>query len=265
METLSEILTHVTGAPAVAGLVLTAAIVFLTSDWRLSLTALLVQYLLLGAALTASIQVEVALVKALVGVLAVAILYLTARRIQEGKGALDVGPPPQSGPPAGSRRFPRMQVGWAAGPLGLPLRVLAVLLVVLAVVRLFEGYHLALVPADTAFVAVWLGAMGIVGLILSNDPLRVAPALLTILSGFDLVYASLEPSLAVVGFWSALIRLAAVAFAYLAIVRDLGPGPAAPAAIVPAAEPGLPTDTAAEPPSAEQPHPAGSANVEAEP
>jgi hypothetical protein len=265
MEALSEILAHLTGAPAVAGLVLTAAIVFLTSDWRLSLTALLVQYLLVGVALSASLQAEVALVKALVGVLAVAILYLTARHIQEGKGALYSEPPPQSRPPAGSRRFPRMQVGWAAGPLGLPLRFLTVLLVVLAVARLFDDYHLTFVPADAAFVAVWLGAIGMVGLILSSDPLRVAPALLTILSGFDLVFASLEPSLAVVGFWSALILLATLAFAYLAIVQDLGPAPAASSPVIPAAEPGLPVEGAAEPSSAQQPQPARSGDAEAEP
>jgi hypothetical protein len=203
-------------------------------------------------------------VKALVGVLAVSILYLTARRIQEGKGALDAEPPPQSGSPVGNLRFPKMQVGWAAGPLGLPLRILAVLLVVLAVVRLFDDYHLTLVPPDTAFVAVWLGAMGIVGLILSNDPLRVAPALLTILSGFDLVYASLEPSLAVVGFWSALILLATLTFAYLAIVQDLGPGPAAPSAMIPAVKPSPAGEGEAEPPSA-QPQSAGSGDAEAEP
>jgi hypothetical protein len=265
MEALSEILAHMTGAPAVAGLVLTAAIVFLTSDWRLSLTALLVQYLLIGVVLSVSIQIEVAIVRALVGVLAVAILYLTARRIQEGKSVVTPEPRLESGPLGTNRRFPRMQVGWAAGPLGLPLRLLTVLLVVLALVRLFNNYRLTLVPADTAFVALWLGAMGMVGLILSSDPLRVAPALLTILSGFDLVYASLEPSLAVVGFWSALILLATLAFAYLAIVRDLGPGPAAPNAIMPTAEPSLPNEGQAASSSSQQPNSVGSTDAEAEP
>jgi hypothetical protein len=217
MEALSEILAHMTGAPAVIGLVLTALIVFLTSDWRLSLTALLVQYILIGMVLTSSIRVEVAIVKTLVGVLAVSILYLTARHIQERKGSL--------GAELGGRRFLGIQLGWAAGPLGLPLRLLTILLVVVAVVRAFNNYQLPLVPADTAFVAVWLGAMGMVGLILSSDALRVAPALLTILGGFDLVYSGLEPSLAVVGLWSTLILSTALAFAYLATVQDLATSP----------------------------------------
>ena len=64
--------------------------------------------------------------------------------------------------------------------------------------------------------------MDALGLVLSGDPLRVAAALLTILGGFDLVYARLEPSLAVVGFWSVLLLLTALAFAYLMIARNLG-------------------------------------------
>jgi hypothetical protein len=63
--------------------------------------------------------------------------------------------------------------------------------------------------------------MGLVGLVLSAKPLRVAPALLTILAGFDLVYASLESSPAVIGSWGALTLLAVLAFAYLATVQGL--------------------------------------------
>jgi hypothetical protein len=220
MEALSGILETMAGAPAIAGLVLTALIIFLTSDWRLSLTALLVQYILIGMSLTGSVRLEVVIVKILIGVLAVSILYITARRIQERKASLITE---RSGP-----RFLGMQVGWEAGPLGLPLRLLAVLLVVLAIVRVFNTYNLPLLPADVAFAATWLGAIGVVGLILSGDPLRSAPALLTILGGFDLVYAGLEPSLAIVGFWGTLILLTSLAFAYLATAQDLGVVPDLP-------------------------------------
>jgi hypothetical protein len=217
MEAFSEIFTYMAGAPAVAGLTLTALTIFLTSDWRLSLTALLVQYLLIGMALTSEIRVEVAIVKILVGVLAVAILYLTARRILEAREP--------EGSDRSRPRFLGMQVGWGAGPLGLPLRLLTVLLAALAVIRVFNSFSLPFIPADTAFVIIWMTAMGVIGLILSGEPLRVAPALLTILGAFDLVFSSLEPSLAIVGFWSALILLTALAFSYLAAVQGLGTGP----------------------------------------
>jgi hypothetical protein len=221
MEAFTDLFAFVAGVPAVAGLILTGAAIILSSDWRLSLTALLIQYVLAGLALTRFIQAEVAVVKILTGVLVVFILYLTARRTQE------IGAPRQD--ETRSSRFLGLQVGWAAGPLGLPLRLLATLLVALALVRLFNDADLSLaaLPAlsetspEIVFVCFWLGAMGMVGLVLSDDPLRVAPALLTILVGFDLIYANLKPGLAVVGFFGALLLLAAVSFSYLAIAREL--------------------------------------------
>lgn len=214
MEAFSTILDTLVGVPAVVGLILAAVTVFLTSDWRLSLTALLLQYILVGVALASSLQLEVVLVKMLVGVLVVSILYLTARRIQEQKEP--------AGDEQGGHRLLGMSMSWAAGPLGLPLRLMTILLVVLAILRVFSNYHLTIVPLDVAFIAVWLGAMGMAGLVLSSDPLRVAPALLTVLCGFDLVYARLEPSLAIAGFWGTLMLLTALAFSYLTAVRGLG-------------------------------------------
>jgi hypothetical protein len=213
MEAFSDLFATLAGVPAMAGLVLTALIVFLTSDWRLSLTALLVQYVFVGLALTRFLQTEVALVKILVGVLAVSILYLTARRIQEeASSQQNVGDSP---------RLLGLSIRWGAGPLGLPLRLLTVVLLTLGLVRLFTGYRFPLAPADISFVVFWMGSMGIMGLVLSSDPLRVATAMLTILTGFDLVFAALEPSLTIAGFWGALTLMAALAFSYLAAVHAL--------------------------------------------
>lgn len=213
MDAFSDVFAFLAGIPAAVALVLTALTIFLTSDWRLSLTALLVQYLFVGVALTSSVQGEVAVVKILAGVMAVFILYLTARRVQEEQEAAPHEPE--------KKRFLGLSLTWHAGPLGLPLRLLAVILLVLALVRLFGNYHFPLISAGTAFVAVWMGALGMLGLVVGSEPLRVAPAILTILAGFDLVYGALEQSLAVVGFWSALTILAALALSYLALVQGL--------------------------------------------
>jgi hypothetical protein len=223
MEAFADIFSFLAGLPAIAGLILAAATIFLTSDWRLSLTGLLVQYVLVGLALTRFIEPQVAVVKILVGVLVVPILYLTARRVQEAEG------PDRDGD--GAPRFLGLQVGWRAGPLGLPLRLLALLLAVLALIRFFDDYRALLpmlsdgsplVPPDIAFVSFWLGGMGMLGLLLSGDPLRVATALLTILAAFDLIYSGVETNLAIVGFFSALILLTGLAFSYLAAVQGLG-------------------------------------------
>jgi len=197
--------------------------IFLTSDWRLSLTGLLVQYVLVGLALTRFIQVEVAIVKILAGVLAVSILYLSARRVQEAQGT--------QAPAREDSRFLGLHVEWGGGPLGLPLRLLVVFLVILALVRFFDEFRqllpvligdIPIIPPDIAFVALWLAAIGLVGLVLSGAPLRAAPAVLTILAGFDLIYAALERDLAVAGLWGALVLMASLAFSYLITARGLG-------------------------------------------
>jgi hypothetical protein len=217
MEAFSDIFDFMAGVPAMAGLIITGLTIFLTSDWRLSLTGLLVQYVMIGLALTRFVQAEVAILKILVGVLAVSILYLTGRRIQEAKGPQILA--------AGGQRFLGLQISWGAGPLSLPLRLLAVLLVSLALLLFYDRYSLVLLSADITFVATWLAAMGVIGLVLSSDPLRVAPATLTILAAFDLVYAGLEPSLAIVGFSGALILLAALSFSYLGAAQIAGHRP----------------------------------------
>ncbi len=220
MDTISDILSSMAGLPSLIGLILTAAIMFLAADWRLSLAALLVQYILVGMALSPSIQQEVVIVKILAGVLAVVILYLSARLIPQA-------PEPETAA-EGTRHFLRLHIDWAAGPLGLPLRFLAVLLVALGVFRLFQSYQPTLVPTNLAFAACWMGGMGLLGLVLSGDPLRVAPAALTILAGFDLAYAGLDQNLAVAGFFGALTLLAALAFSYLVLMPAPGPEQAGP-------------------------------------
>jgi hypothetical protein len=222
MEAFPETFAFIAGLPAIISLILTAAAIFLTSDWRLSLTALLVQYVLVGLTLTRFISAEVAIIKILVGVLAVAILYLSARRVQDASEVQEATPD--------GLQFLGLHLGWRTGPLGLPLRILALIMVSLAAIHFFDDYRSLLpvldsdgsmVPADIAFVSLWLAATGMIGLVLSSEPLRVAVAVLTILTGFDLVYAGLEPRLSVVGFLAALILMAALAFAYLVTVQGL--------------------------------------------
>ena len=222
MEAFSEPFSFLVGVPAIIGLILTAAAIFLTSDWRLSLAALLVQYILMGLTLTRFVRAEVAIIKILVGIFAVSMVYLSARRVQNVDDSQETA--------TDGVQFLGLQLGWQAGPLGLPLRILALIMVVLAAIHFFDDYRLLLpavqtdgsvVPPDIAFVSMWLAAMGVTGLVVSGDPLRVAPAVLTILTAFDLVYAALEPNLAIVGFVAALTLMAALALAYLATVEGL--------------------------------------------
>jgi hypothetical protein len=219
MEAFSSFFDLMSGTPAIVGLFAAALILFLTSDWRLSLAALLAQYLLVGLALARFIEPEVAVVKILVGVLVVPILYLGVRHNEGSNHSKETD--------EGSQ-FLGMSVGWDSGPLGLPLRLMAVLLVFLGLVRLLGQLRPPILSAnlaiELALVAIWMGGMGLIGLVLGGGPLRAATSILTILAGFDLVYAILEPSLAIVGFYGALTLLTGLAFSYLAAVKALGFG-----------------------------------------
>jgi hypothetical protein len=212
MQIFADFLNSLTGAPAMIGLLLTAAIIFVSADWRVALSALLVQYILVGLALVDTVRLEFVLVRILTGLLVTAILYLSARYIPIGTHEKEdeVGP-----------HIFGLHVGWLAGPLGFPLRLMASLLVVLLVVRVFQSYTLAAVPMGLALIAFWMAGMGMLGLVLSGHPLRAAVAVMTFLAGFDLVFAALEPSLALVGFLSTFYLLGALGFAYLIAAHSL--------------------------------------------
>lgn len=220
MEAFSDTFAAIATVPALVGLFLTGVIIFLTSDWRLSLAALLIQYILTGLTLTRFIETEVAVVKILVGVIVVLMLYLSARHVQEVQQSRAIL--------EGEVQLRRLRLGWDAGWMGLLLRFLVVMLVVIALTRLFSVYSLPLVSTGITFVAIWLASMGVIGLVLGGGPLRLAPALLTIMVGFDLVYTTLEPSLAIAGFFGTLVLLTGLAFSYLAVAHGLGMGSESP-------------------------------------
>jgi hypothetical protein len=220
MEALSDLLGFLAGIPAIVGLMLAAGLIFLSSNWRVSLAALLVLYVSVGAVLSRSVVAELVIVRILVGVLVVPILYISAEYARGRQGSGREG--------RDGSEVLGLRLGWSAGPLGLPVRVLVVLAIALAVFRFYGQFGLLMpvfesgAPAlspDVVLVAVWLMVVGLVGLVVSADPLRVALALLSVLSGFDLVYAHLDSRLAVAGAYGALTLLVALAFSYLALGR----------------------------------------------
>jgi hypothetical protein len=224
MDALSDLLGFVAGVPAIVGLVLATMLIFLTSNWRLALTALLIQYLLVAAVLSRSIEAELVIVKILTGILAVAILYMSAQSAEDAPGLA-------SRKDAGTFQFLGLRLGWSTGPLGLPVRIFVALAISLTIFRFYDQFG-ALLPVlgseapaitpDVVLVVFLLVATGLVGLVIGAEPLRVAPALLTILSGFDLAYTHLDSRLPVVGAYGAVILLVSLAFSYLILGRGNG-------------------------------------------
>jgi membrane-bound metal-dependent hydrolase YbcI (DUF457 family) len=192
----------------VVGLVVTASLIIMVRDWRVSLAALLAQYLLLGFLLTRLISPEVATVKTLVGALICLILYLTARRVRWGRQR-------------GKDRFSPLFTGWEVFPVGLPFRLLAVVLMGLVVSSLLKSYPLPEVPRDIGFACYWLALVGLLVMILTAEPLKTGLGLLTFIAGFELFYTGLESSLSLVGFLGIVNLLMALAIAYLASAGEV--------------------------------------------
>ncbi len=198
MPTLSDVLAKLSflmTTPAVVGLVITAGLIVAIRDWRFSLAALSLQYVLVGLLLTRLIQPQVAVIKVLLGALVCIVLYLTARLVGESS----------EGSPRGETSLP-----------DFAFRLLAALFVGLAVYSLSKRYPLPEVPSDVGFACYWLASQGLLALMLTEEPLKAGLGLLTFIAGFELFYSVLERSLSVAGFLGIANFLIALAIAYLA-------------------------------------------------
>lgn len=194
-------LAFLSSGPAVVGLACTAALIVLVEDWRALLAALTAQYLLAGLLLTGAIQPEVVLLKIIVGGIICSILYLTARRIRSGAAT------------RGLSRYPL--------PLGFHFRLLAIVLAGLTTYGLFERYSFPEAPAFLVFAAYWLAVMGCLTMIISQEALKAGLGLLTLETGFEILYAALERGLLIAGLLGIINILIALAIAYLASIQGL--------------------------------------------
>jgi hypothetical protein len=89
----------------------------------------------------------------------------------------------------------------------------------LVAMTLNRSYPLPVIPRDVGLGSYWLMLNGLLVLMLSEEPLKAGQGLLTGIIGFELLYASLERSLALVWLWAAVNLLLALAIAYLVVAR----------------------------------------------
>lgn len=204
-----ESLAFLSGVPAVAGLALTASLIVVSGDWRLSLLALLVQYILGGLLTTRLLPIQLAQIKIYAGVLICPMLYWAARRVEW----MQKQHQQPEGPPSPTQPAPAM---------GLPFRVLGMVLIGLIVYALGPNYPLPQVPWDVGLACYWLGLSGLLGLTLTDEPFKAGVALLTFITGCEIFYAGLESSLLATGLLAVGNLLLALAVAYLTVARGVG-------------------------------------------
>ena len=211
MPTLTEILARLSAVPTTVtllGLAATAGLIVALTDWRACVLALATQYILAGLLLTRVIRPEIAAIKILIGTMICLVLYITARRAGWGKLPLDEDEEPPS-------RFQLVLM------LGLPFRVMAALMgLALAFSAAFK-IPLANVPLEVSFGVFTLGLMGVFAVALADEPFKGGLGLLTLITGFELFYSSVEQSLAVVGFLGVVNFLIALAISYLTTVHTV--------------------------------------------
>jgi hypothetical protein len=102
-----------------------------------------------------------------------------------------------------------------------PFRIVAVLLATAIVGYLVaeQGLTFSGVPLGLTFGGGLLVALGLLSLGLTEEPMNAGMGLLMSLSGFELVYLSLERSVAVVALLAGLHFALAIAVSYLALLR----------------------------------------------
>jgi hypothetical protein len=166
MENLAPIATILSG--------ITAGVIIVSDDYRLRLSMLALQYICVTTLVSLNLPIRIAIIKLFAGWIACIMLGLTSRKM-----------------------------GWytkiGSLPTGWIFRMIAVLLVSTSAIgfgqiKFFEilGIHRVNVAST-----VLLMGLGILQLGLTEQPIGIGIGLLTIMSGFEILYSSLEPSLAI--------------------------------------------------------------------
>jgi len=207
MPTLVDLLARVSflaAMPAVVGIFVTAGLLVVSREWRLNVIAFTAQYFFVVLLLTRLIRLEVAAVKGLIGWMICMVFYLTERQAS-------VLEQPLAAEGAAVSWHWRCWVISARASFCL----LAGLLVSVAAYTAALRIPLPQVPTDITLACYLLVGLGLLRIGLGEAPMQVGFGLLTFLSGFDLFYVALEPSLAVAGLLGAVSFLIALATAYL--------------------------------------------------
>ncbi len=207
------------GEPATYLVTITAAIILVVRDWRWSLLALSIQYLIAGLLYVDVLEPRLAFMKVVVGIFICLILYITARQVSWGELPVDVTP--EEAPQLSQNRFVRF------GPAMLPATtlfrlVLALMIILAAWVLVRRQFFLLPVVPDHFNLAVYaMIGLGLIGLGLTSEPLKAGMGLFTFLTGFGLFYSTLEQSATMVTMLAMAGLTLAMAIAYLTQARHL--------------------------------------------
>jgi hypothetical protein len=209
-----ETFSFLRGYPSAWILLATGVLITLFLDWRLSLFALIIQYLVASLLYFDLLNPQLAIIKLFVGMFVCLILYWTARQVNYGRGTDFTG---RSYPARTSRT---VQLGPLAIPQNLAMRAAAAGIAVLLIVILRWGFSLYLpgLPEDLGYInlaILLLVTLGMAGVITSRDPFAGGMSVLTFLTGFELYFAALDQTTRTLALLAVLNFVVALVVAYL--------------------------------------------------
>ncbi|HEY47235.1 MAG: hypothetical protein AMJ88_00410 [Anaerolineae bacterium SM23_ 63] len=177
---------------------LTGALLILSDNRRLLLATLAAQYVFAAWLVSLSLPLQVAAAKLVAGLLACAIIAVALANV----GWSDQFVTPET------------------IPSSMIFRIIAVCLVLLVAFGLGGDIWSALPKISTlaSYGATFLIAMGLLQLGFQEEPVKVGIGLLTIISGFEVAYTTIEPSLAVMALLATVHLGIAVVVSHLLLI-----------------------------------------------
>jgi hypothetical protein len=180
--------------PAVFLIFITASFLLISWDWRLSITFISIQYVGVFFLVAVSWPIEIAVVKVISGWMAVAVLGLAMTNVPQDEW--------KESPLIDSNVIFRILAASMAGLFAITAGA--------SMVRLFPE-----VSTSQAYAGIIMIALGLLHLGLTTKPFRVILGLLTVLGGFEILYAAVESSILIAGLLATVTLGLAAVGAYL--------------------------------------------------
>ena len=234
---MNDFLATLSGLPSpvvLIALIMTSGALVILADWRVLNLLLGIEYLLIGLFLIVNriedFPTELAIVKALVGIMIVPVLYISARRVRWGREPDDDGDEAVESlqPRFALRPFDFAQGRLRSGSLsasaapraGLALRAIVALLGAAAALYLalrspIQFAASQAVSRDISMATFVLIGEGVLNIALNENPLKVGLGLLSVTAGFEMFFVLVEPTLLVVALLGLVNLMIALALSYL--------------------------------------------------
>lgn len=180
--------------PAVFLIFITASFLLISWDWRLSITFISIQYVGVFFLVAVSWPIEIAVVKVISGWMAGAVLGLAMTNVPQNEW--------KESPLIASNVIFRILAASMAGLFAITAGA--------SIVRLFPE-----VSTSQAYAGIIMIALGLLHLGLTTKPFRVILGLLTVLGGFEILYAAVESSILIAGLLATVTLGLAAVGAYL--------------------------------------------------